>query len=63
MPCLQILVVDDHDIARDGLAALLECDDSMKIVGFATTGEETLLAAQRLMPDVIIMDLVLPELT
>jgi DNA-binding NarL/FixJ family response regulator len=60
--CVRILVVDDHGIVREGLAALLERDDSMRIVGFATTGEEAVLAAQRLRPDVIIMDLVLPDL-
>jgi two-component system, NarL family, invasion response regulator UvrY len=60
--CLRILVVDDHGIVREGLAALLERDDSIRIVGFATTGEEAVLAAQRLRPDVIIMDLVLPDL-
>ena len=60
--CLRILVVDDHGIVREGLAALLERDDAIRIVGFATTGEEAVLAARRLRPDVIIMDLVLPDL-
>ena len=60
--CLRILVVDDHGIVREGLAALLERDEGIRIVGFATTGEEAVLAAQRLRPDVIIMDLVLPDL-
>ncbi len=61
-PCIRILVVDDHGIVREGLAALLERDDSMRIVGFAATGEEALSAARRLKPDLIIMDLVLPQL-
>src|SRR5579859_478637 len=60
--CLRILVVDDHGIVREGLAALLESDDGIRVVGFAATGEEAILAAQRLSPDVIIMDLVLPDL-
>jgi len=60
--CLRILVVDDHGIVREGLAALLERDDGIRVVGFAATGEEAILAAQRLSPDVIIMDLVLPDL-
>jgi two-component system, NarL family, response regulator LiaR len=47
---------------REGLAALLERDESVKIVGFAATGEEALLAERRLRPDVLIMDLMLPGL-
>lgn len=59
---LRILVVDDHGIVREGLAALLERDDRMRIVGFAATGEEAVIAALSLRPDVVIMDLVLPGL-
>jgi two-component system invasion response regulator UvrY len=59
---LRILVVDDHGIVREGLTALLERDHSMRVIGFATTGEEAVIAARRLRPDVIIMDLVLPDL-
>lgn len=59
---VRILVVDDHGIVREGLAALLERGDDMKVVGFAATGEEAVLSAKRLKPDVIIMDLVLPVL-
>jgi DNA-binding NarL/FixJ family response regulator len=62
MASVRILVVDDHGIVREGLAALLERDESMKIVGFAATGEEAVVAARRLRPDVVIMDLVLPDL-
>jgi DNA-binding NarL/FixJ family response regulator len=47
---------------REGLAVLLERDSDMRIVGSAATGEEGVLAAHRLTPDVIIMDLVLPTL-
>jgi DNA-binding NarL/FixJ family response regulator len=62
LPRIRILVVDDHDIVRQGLAALLERDDGVRIVGSVATGEEAILAAHRLRPDVIIMDLVLPLL-
>jgi DNA-binding NarL/FixJ family response regulator len=62
LPPVRILVVDDHDIVRQGLAALLERDDGVKIVGSVGTGEEAVIAARRLRPDVIIMDLVLPGL-
>jgi DNA-binding NarL/FixJ family response regulator len=59
---VRILVVDDHCIVRDGLAVLLDRYDGMKVVGSVATGEEAVLAAHRLRPDVIIMDLVLPAL-
>ena len=59
---IRILVVDDHSLVREGLAALIDRDVGMKIVGSAATGEGAVLAARRLRPDVIIMDLVLPAL-
>jgi DNA-binding NarL/FixJ family response regulator len=59
---VRVLVVDDHSIVRDGLAILIERELGMKIVGFAATGEEAVSATQRLEPDLIIMDLVLPAL-
>jgi two-component system, NarL family, invasion response regulator UvrY len=62
MPSIRILLVDDHSVMREGLAFLLERDSNMQIVGSAATGEEGVLAAHRLTPDVIIMDLVLPAL-
>jgi DNA-binding NarL/FixJ family response regulator len=62
MPRVRVLLVDDHSIVREGLAALLDREDSVKVVGSAATGEEAVLAARRLMPDVVLMDLVLPAL-
>ena len=61
-PPFRILVVDDHSIVREGLAALLDSNKSIKIVGFAASGEEAVLAARRLKPAMIIMDLMLPDL-
>lgn len=61
-PPVRILVVDDHCIVREGLAALLDSDKNIKIVGFAASGEEAVLAARRLKPALIIMDLMLPDL-
>jgi DNA-binding NarL/FixJ family response regulator len=59
-PLTRILVVDDHSVVREGLALALEREDGMRVVGYAATGEEAVLAARRLRPDVIIMDLVMP---
>jgi DNA-binding NarL/FixJ family response regulator len=58
----RILLVDDHDIVREGLMALLNRAGGMTVVGFAATGEEAVLSARRFSPDVIVMDLVLPAL-
>jgi len=60
---IRILVVDDHGIVRDGLTALLGVHPRMKVVGTAADGKGAILAAERLQPDVVIMDLVLPELS
>ena len=61
-PPLRMMVVDDHGIVREGLAALLDRNKDIKIVGFAATGEEAVLAARRLKPAMITMDLMLPDL-
>jgi DNA-binding NarL/FixJ family response regulator len=56
------LVVDDHGIVREGLAALLARQDGMRVLGTAASGHEAVLAAAQLKPDIIIMDLVLPDM-
>ena len=61
-PPTRILIVDDHNLVRDGLAVLIEREPGMRVVGFAGSGEEAVSVTQRLRPDVIIMDLVLPDL-
>jgi DNA-binding NarL/FixJ family response regulator len=63
LPPISILIVDDHGIVRDGLAVILQKQEHMQVVGTAATGREAVDAATRLKPDVIIMDLVLPELS
>jgi DNA-binding NarL/FixJ family response regulator len=56
------LLADDHSILRDGLAALLETQDGIDIVGHARDGREAVRKAMELKPDVAIMDIVMPEL-
>ena len=63
MPRVGILVIDDHGIVRDGLAILLERHPGLKVIGTAANGHQGILAAKRLEPDVIIMDLILPDLS
>ena len=59
---LQILVVDDHAVVRRGVRALLESHDGWEVCGEATTGRDAVEQNRRLRPDVIVMDLSLPEL-
>jgi two-component system, NarL family, response regulator LiaR len=57
-----VLVVDDHAVVREGLRAFLELQDGIEVVGEAADGEEALAAADRLRPDVVLIDLVMPRL-
>jgi NarL family two-component system response regulator LiaR len=57
---IRILVVDDHIVVRRGLIAMLETEPGMQIVGEAANGAEAVEQAQKLVPDVILMDLVMP---
>jgi DNA-binding NarL/FixJ family response regulator len=59
---IRILLADDHDILRDGLRALFEAVDDIEIAGEARTGREAVEQAGRLEPDVILMDISMPEL-
>jgi DNA-binding NarL/FixJ family response regulator len=59
---IRILLADDHDILRDGLRALFEAVDDIEIVGEACTGREAVEQAGRLEPDVVLMDISMPEL-
>ena len=62
MDKLRILVVDDHDDFRRGLRALLDATESLEVVGVATNGATAVSMALDLQPDVIVMDLHMPEL-
>jgi two-component system, NarL family, response regulator NreC len=62
MSRIRVLLVDDHTIVRQGLARLLESDREVEVVGEAGDGRTAIELAQRLHPDVIVMDLALPDL-
>ena len=62
MSPLRILIVDDHAVVRRGVRSLLESEEGFEITGEATTGREAVEVARRLQPDVVVMDLSLPEL-
>ncbi|MDR7071924.1 response regulator transcription factor [Fictibacillus barbaricus] len=57
---INILLVDDHAILRDGLKNIISFEEDMHVVGEATSGEEALVLSEQLSPDVIIMDINLP---
>jgi len=59
---IRVLVVDDHAVVREGLRAFLDLQDGIEVVGEAEDGAVAVTAAERLRPDVILMDLVMPEL-
>jgi len=59
---LRILLADDHPLFRDGLKALLSSVDDAEVVGEASTGTEVVERALELQPDVVVMDLHMPEL-
>lgn len=60
---LRILVVDDHEIVREGLTAILEADPEYEIVGTAATGRAAVEQARRTVPDVVLLDLRLPDVS
>jgi DNA-binding NarL/FixJ family response regulator len=60
---LRILVADDHDVVRRGLRVLLEGQPGWEVCGEAVTGREALDRVQRLKPDVVVLDVNLPELS
>jgi DNA-binding NarL/FixJ family response regulator len=59
---LRILVVDDHAVVRRGVRALLESQPGWEVAAEATTGREAVELAKHLQPDIVVMDLSLPEL-
>jgi len=59
---LRILVVDDHAVVRRGVRALLESHEGWEVCGEATTGRDAVEQSRLLKPDVVVMDLSLPEL-
>jgi two-component system NarL family response regulator len=62
-PPIDVLIVDDHRIVREGLTLIIERERDMRVVGAAATGEEALDLLQRLRPSVILMDLNLPGIS
>jgi DNA-binding NarL/FixJ family response regulator len=62
MKKLRVLLADDHKIVREGLRLLINSQPDMQVVGEAANGREVLIKARDLKPDVVVMDLSMPEL-
>ncbi len=59
---IRVMLVDDHAVVRQGLRMFLGLDDEIEVIGEATNGAQALQAARELRPDVILMDLLMPEM-
>ena len=59
---VSVMLADDHAVVRDGLRALLEGGNDLQVVAVAGNGREAVAEALRLRPDIVIMDIAMPEL-
>jgi two-component system response regulator NreC len=62
MGSLRILLADDHRVMREGLRLLINAQPDMEVIGVADTGRSAILESQALHPDLVIMDVTMPEL-
>jgi DNA-binding NarL/FixJ family response regulator len=59
---VRVIVADDHQLMREGTAALLGADEQIEVVGLARNGREAIALAERRNPDVVLLDLNMPEI-
>lgn len=59
---LRILLVDDHELMRDGLRSILEKEPGVEVTGEASSGREAVESARSLSPDIVVMDVVMKDL-
>jgi two-component system, NarL family, response regulator LiaR len=62
MDGVTVLIADDHPVVRQGLRTFLDLQDGVSVVGEAGTGAEAVARVEELLPDVVLMDLVMPDL-
>lgn len=61
MAAIRVLIVDDHQVVREGLQRMLKLEDDIQVVGEATNMGEALTQAELLSPDIVLMDIKMPE--
>ncbi|MBD5509616.1 MAG: response regulator transcription factor [Lachnospiraceae bacterium] len=61
MEPIRVMIADDHSLIREGLRQLLEFDGSIKVVGEASNGEECLMKLEEFNPEVLLLDINMPE--
>jgi DNA-binding NarL/FixJ family response regulator len=59
---IKIILADDHAILRDGLRAILQGEADLKVIGEAANGRQAIKVAQKLCPDIVVMDVGMPDL-
>ena len=59
---IKVLIVDDHPVVRIGLRTMLDSEDNISVIGMAESGSEAMKEVQRALPDVVLMDLRMPEM-
>jgi NarL family two-component system response regulator LiaR len=59
---IRVMLVDDHAVVRSGLSAFLMAFDDLELVGEASNGAEAVKLCQEIQPDVVLMDMVMPEM-
>ena len=62
MPEIHVLIVDDNAILRDGIRTLLDRHPNIEVVGEASNGQEAVIRADELQPDIILMDVAMPKM-
>lgn len=62
LPKIRVLIVDDHAVVRQGLRMFIDLQDDMEVVGEGTNGAEGIDLAGRLNPDIVLLDLVMPQM-
>src|SRR5262245_48604643 len=59
---IRVLLADDHEVVRQGVRAMLEAQEGWEVCGEAATGRETIDLAARMRPDLVVLDLEMPDL-
>jgi DNA-binding NarL/FixJ family response regulator len=62
MGSLRILIADDHEVVREGMRALIEREPGWEVCGMATNGQEAVDSAKKLKPEIVVLDMTMPEL-